>query len=95
MALIAGPPGPGFHYAGIIQLVSEAEQSQAPFVRLADRYAMWFLPLTVAVAGAAWALGGAERAVAVLSWPRRARSSWRHRLPWCRGCPRRRDAGWW
>ena len=66
MALIAGPPGPGFHYAGIIQLVSEAEQSQAPFVRLADRYAMWFLPLTVAVAGAAWALGGATRAVAVL-----------------------------
>ena len=27
---------------------------------------MWFLPLTLAVAGAAWALGGAERAVAVL-----------------------------
>ena len=53
-------------YAGIIRLVSEAERSQAPFVRLADRYAMWFLPLTLAVAGAAWALGGAERAVAVL-----------------------------
>ena len=53
-------------YAGIIRLVSEAERSQAPFVRLADRYAMWFLPLTLAVAGAAWALGGATRAVAVL-----------------------------
>ena len=53
-------------YAGIVRLVSEAEQSQAPFVRLADRYAMWFLPLTLAVAGFAWALGGAERAVAVL-----------------------------
>jgi heavy metal translocating P-type ATPase len=53
-------------YAGIIRLVSEAERSQAPFVRLADRYATWFLPLTLAVAGAAWALGGAERAVAVL-----------------------------
>jgi hypothetical protein len=38
-------------YAGIVRLVSEAEKSQAPFVRLADRYAMWFLPLTVAVAG--------------------------------------------
>ena len=53
-------------YAGIVRLVSEAERSQAPFVRLADRYAMWFLPLTLAVAGIAWAVGGAERAVAVL-----------------------------
>ena len=53
-------------YAGIIRLVSEAENSQAPFVRLADRYATWFLPLTLVVAGAAWAAGGAERAVAVL-----------------------------
>ena len=53
-------------YAGIVRLVSEAEKSQAPFVRLADRYAMWFLPLTLAVAGAGWALGGPSRAVAVL-----------------------------
>ena len=53
-------------YAGIVRLVSEAEKSQAPFVRLADRYAMWFLPLTLAVAAVAWALGGADRAVAVL-----------------------------
>jgi cation transport ATPase len=53
-------------YAGIVRLVSEAESAQAPFVRLADRYAMWFLPLSLAVAGAAWALGGATRAVAVL-----------------------------
>jgi P-type E1-E2 ATPase len=53
-------------YAGIVRLVAEAENSQAPFVRLADRYAMWFLPLTLAVAGAAWVLGGATRAVAVL-----------------------------
>ena len=40
-------------YAGIIRLISEAERSQAQFVRLADRYARWFLPLTLAVAGAA------------------------------------------
>src|ERR1017187_828989 len=53
-------------YAGIIRLVAEAEKSQAPFVRLADRYAMWFLPVTLAAAGAAWALDGATRAVAVL-----------------------------
>ena len=53
-------------YAGIVRLVSEAESTQAPFVRLADRYALWFLPLSLAVAGVAWALGGATRAVAVL-----------------------------
>jgi heavy metal translocating P-type ATPase len=53
-------------YAGIVRLVSEAESAQAPFVRLADRYALWFLPLSLAVAGVAWALGGPARAVAVL-----------------------------
>ena len=53
-------------YAGIIRMVSEAGQSSAPFVRLADRYAAWFLPLTLVVAGVAWALGGPTRAVAVL-----------------------------
>ncbi len=53
-------------YAGIVRLVSEAENSQAPFVRAADRYAMWFLPLTLAVAAVAWVAGGAARAVAVL-----------------------------
>jgi heavy metal translocating P-type ATPase len=53
-------------YAGIVRLVSEAENSQAPFVAAADRYAMWFLPLTLAVAAVAWAVGGADRAVAVL-----------------------------
>ena len=53
-------------YAGIVRLVSDAENSQAPFVRAADRYAMWFLPLTLAVAASAWAAGGPARAVAVL-----------------------------
>src|SRR5215467_7653189 len=53
-------------YAGIVRLVSEAEASQAPFVRLADRYAVWFLVLSLAGAGAAWLVAGAARAVAVL-----------------------------
>ena len=53
-------------YAGIVRLVSEAESVPAPFVRLADRYALWFLMLTLVVAGAAWAAAGAGRAVAVL-----------------------------
>jgi heavy metal translocating P-type ATPase len=53
-------------YAGIVRLVSEAERSQAPSVRLADRYAVWFVPLTLAVAAVGWGLGGPSRAVAVL-----------------------------
>ncbi len=54
-------------YAGIVRLVSEAEASTAPFVRLADRYAAVFLGVALALAGAAWALSGElERAVAVL-----------------------------
>jgi heavy metal translocating P-type ATPase len=52
-------------YSGIVRLVSEAEDSQAPFVRLADRYALGFLVVTLVTAGIAWAAGGASRAVAV------------------------------
>ncbi len=53
-------------YAGIVRLVAQAESSQAPFVRLADRYALWFLGVTLASAGVVLALAGATRAVAVL-----------------------------
>jgi heavy metal translocating P-type ATPase len=53
-------------YDGIVRLVAAAETTRPPFVRLADRYAQWFLGLTLAVAGAGWAAGGAARAVAVL-----------------------------
>jgi heavy metal translocating P-type ATPase len=54
-------------YAGIVRLVSQAEASSAPFVRLADEYAGVFLLVSLAVAGAAWAISGdLVRAVAVL-----------------------------
>ncbi len=54
-------------YAGIIRMVREARASKAPLVRLADRYAQFFVPLTLAVAGAAWAISGdPDRALAVL-----------------------------
>jgi len=53
-------------YAGVIRLVAEAESSQAPVVRLADRYAAAFLLVTLAVTALAWVIGGASRAVAVL-----------------------------
>ena len=41
-------------YAGIVRLVEAAQRSKAPMVRIADRYAMVFLALTLAIAGAAW-----------------------------------------
>jgi heavy metal translocating P-type ATPase len=54
-------------YAAIVALVRDAVASKAPFVRLADRYALWFLPLTLAVAAFAWASSGSPvRALAVL-----------------------------
>ncbi|MET0474513.1 MAG: heavy metal translocating P-type ATPase [Mycobacterium sp.] len=54
-------------YAGIVRLAREAAASSAPVVRLADRIAQWFLPLTLVVAGSAWLWSGsAGRAVAVL-----------------------------
>ena len=54
-------------YAGIVRLAAQAGAENAPIVRLADRYAAWFLPLALLLAGAAWwASGSAVRAVAVL-----------------------------
>ena len=54
-------------YAGIVRLVREAEGSKAPFVRLADRYALLFVPLTLAIAGLAWVVSGDPvRALAVV-----------------------------
>jgi heavy metal translocating P-type ATPase len=54
-------------YAGIVELVKQAESQRAPFVRMADRYAAILLPVTLVIAGAAWALSGDPvRALAVL-----------------------------
>jgi heavy metal translocating P-type ATPase len=54
-------------YSGILRLVSQAQESKAPLVRLADRYAMFFLPLAIGVAALAWAISGDPvRALAVL-----------------------------
>ena len=53
-------------YAGLVRLVQHAEQERAPLVRMADRYAMFFLPATMLVAAVAWvASGDPVRALAV------------------------------
>src|SRR5690606_15223023 len=54
-------------YARIVELVRTAQASKSPLQRLADRYAVWFTPLTLAVAGAAYLFSGEpSRILAVL-----------------------------
>ena len=57
-------------YAGIVRMVTAAQTAKAPFIRLADRYALLLLPVTLAVAGAP----GCSRAIrfaASRCWSRR------------------------
>ena len=54
-------------YAALVRVVEQAQTQRAPFVRMADRYAGFFLPATLLVAGTAWALSGDPvRALAVV-----------------------------
>ncbi len=65
--LITVLPAAESTYAGIVRLVKSAQDSKAPMVRLADRYALLFLIATVVIAGAAWWLTGDRlRALSVL-----------------------------
>ncbi len=54
-------------YAGILRLVAAAHTARAPFIRMADRFALLLLPATLAVAGLAWWWSGDPlRGLAVL-----------------------------
>jgi heavy metal translocating P-type ATPase len=54
-------------YAALVRLVEQAHAHRAPFVRMADRYAGFFLPATLIIAGLAWAISGDPvRALAVV-----------------------------
>ena len=65
--LTASAPANESTYAGIVRLVEAAQHSRAPMARMADRYAILFLGVTVVLAGGAWWFTGDPiRAVAVL-----------------------------
>ena len=54
-------------YAGIVRMVTAAQSAKAPFIRVADRYALILLPATLVLAGAAWVWSGDPiRGLAVL-----------------------------
>jgi heavy metal translocating P-type ATPase len=54
-------------YAAIVRLVRAAETDRARFTRLADRYAAYFLPFSLTLAGIAWlASGDSTQGLAVM-----------------------------
>lgn len=50
-------------YLRIVELVRIAQSSKAPLQRLADRYAVWFTPVTLAACGLTFALTGSWHTV--------------------------------
>ncbi|MDG4875274.1 heavy metal translocating P-type ATPase [Mesorhizobium sp. WSM4935] len=54
-------------YAAIVRMVAAAQTAKAPFIRIADRFALLLLPVTLLLAGIAWRLSGDPiRGLAVL-----------------------------
>jgi heavy metal translocating P-type ATPase len=54
-------------YARIVELVRSAQSSKAPLQRLADRYAVWFTPVTLVACAVTYvASGDVQRVLAVL-----------------------------
>ncbi|MBX7120015.1 MAG: heavy metal translocating P-type ATPase [Gemmatimonadaceae bacterium] len=54
-------------YARIVELVRSAQGEKSPIQRLADRWAVWFTPVTLAACAIAWFVSGdADRVLAVL-----------------------------
>jgi heavy metal translocating P-type ATPase len=43
-------------YSKIVKLVKKAREEKAPIQRLADRYGVWFTPITLAMCGLGWLL---------------------------------------
>jgi heavy metal translocating P-type ATPase len=56
-------PSAQSQYQQIVRLVESARQEKPPMQRLADRFAVWFTPLTLAMCGAAYLITGSATSV--------------------------------
>lgn len=50
-------------YSRIVRLVRQAQEERPPLQRLADRYAVWFTPLTLVMCGIGWWVTGEARTI--------------------------------
>ncbi len=50
-------------YARIVELVRKAQEEKAPIQRLADKYAIWFTPVAIAVSAFGWLMTGDPRTI--------------------------------
>lgn len=54
-------------YSALVRLVAQSKADSAAGVRLANRWAIWFVPLALTIAGAAWLISGqVSNAVSVI-----------------------------
>jgi P-type E1-E2 ATPase len=65
--LVATTTSESSTYAALVRLVENAKAHSAPGVRLANRYALWFVPLSLGLAAATWLITGeVQPAIAVI-----------------------------
>jgi heavy metal translocating P-type ATPase len=63
LEIVALRPSSQSEYEQIVKLVAEAQQNKAPIGRLADRYALFFTPLTLVMCAIAWVITRRPEAV--------------------------------
>lgn len=56
LSIRASAPAAESQYSRIVELVRAAQATKSPLQRLADRYALWFTPVTIAVCAITYAL---------------------------------------
>lgn len=65
--LIATTTAESSTYSALVRLVENAKAHSAPGVRIANRYALWFVPLSIVLSVATWLITGhIEPAIAVI-----------------------------